>query len=168
MCITVLYILHYFIAFYTVVWPLLNLFIKQCCNNNTGQLVSKMWLRKGVLDFFLLLILKCGINTCSPLNYSERFEFKILSINHPLYVIAPGNRDEITDISDIFNPDTWFPIEINVPDTFIAAWQNIESAWSFASDYFSMSNDEMSTMESTKTHYMFEYFHKNHFILNYK
>lgn len=103
-----------------------------------------MWTRNSVLKFYLLLVVKCEFSTCSPLNYIEGFKFKIsASAYGPLNVIIPGNRDEITDISELFNPDYWFPIEINVPDTFMSAWEGIQSAWAFASDYFSMSNGEM-------------------------
>lgn len=47
------------------------------------------------------------------------------------------------DLSQIFSPDDWFPIEINVPDTVMNIWQGAESAWTAASDYFSMNNGEV-------------------------
>lgn len=81
---------------------------------------------------------------CSPLNYNDGFKIEISSVNLPLSVIIPEHRDEITDISEIFTTDYWFPIEINVPDTFIGAWHGVQSAWEFASDYFMMGNGEMS------------------------
>lgn len=86
----------------------------------------------------------CEFSMCLPSNYNDRLKFEISSVNQP---IVPGNRDEITDISDIFTPDYWFPIEINVPDTFMTAWESIESAWAYALDYFSMSSGEMSSTQ---------------------
>lgn len=77
---------------------------------------------------------------CLPLYYDKNFEF-IIPITSNVMLLPSGVR---VDINDIFSPDYWFPIEINVPDTFIGAWQNIGSAWQFASDYLSMSNAEMS------------------------
>lgn len=47
------------------------------------------------------------------------------------------------DLSQIFSPDDWFPIEINVPDTVMNIWQGVESAWTAASDYFSMDNGQV-------------------------
>lgn len=47
------------------------------------------------------------------------------------------------DPSQIFSPDDWFPIEINVPDTVMNIWQGVESTWTAASDYFSMNNGEV-------------------------
>lgn len=50
-----------------------------------------------------------------------------------------GNR---IDFSQFFSFDDIFPIEINVPDTIMSAWQGIESTWTAAADYFSMNEDE--------------------------
>lgn len=111
------------------------------------NLIPKMWIQKIVLKICLLFIVKCEFSSCLPLNHIEVFKFKISSANYPLNVIIPGNRDEITDISEIFTTDYWFPIEINVPDTFISAWEGAQSAWAFASDYFAMGNGEMSSTQ---------------------
>lgn len=46
------------------------------------------------------------------------------------------------DFTQLFSPDDWFPIEINVPDTVMDIWQGVGSAWTAASDYFSMNNEE--------------------------
>lgn len=43
--------------------------------------------------------------------------------------------------SQIISPDDWFPIEINVPDTIMSAWQGVELAWMAASEYFSSNNE---------------------------
>lgn len=109
-----------------------------------------MWARKSLLKFSLLLLVKCELSTCSPLDYSDGLRYKIVPTAsiHPLNVFIPGNRDEITDISEIFTTDYWFPIEINVPDTFISAWEGAQSAWAFASDYFSMGNGEMPSPQA--------------------
>lgn len=108
-----------------------------------------MLTRKSLVRFSLLLIVKCALAACSPFDNNGDLKHKIVSpaVNHPLNVIIPGNRDEITDISEIFTTDYWFPIEINVPDTFISAWEAAESAWAFASDYFSMGNGEMPSAQ---------------------
>lgn len=105
-----------------------------------------MW-QNSVLKFSLLLIVRCEFSTCSPLNYSEGIKLEISSAYHPLNVIIPVNRDEITDISELFSPDYWFPIEINVPDSLMTAWENLGEVWAYASDYFSMNNNEMSHYE---------------------
>lgn len=55
------------------------------------------------------------------------------------YWTVEQNRIEF---SDFFSPDDWFPIEINVPDTIMSAWHGFESAWTAASDYFSMNYQE--------------------------
>lgn len=104
-----------------------------------------MWTRKSLSKFCLLLVVKCEFHSCSPLSESVGFNFEVSSANRPLNVIIPANRDEITDISELFTEDYWFPIEINVPDTFISAWHGLESAWTFASDYWSMGNGQMPT-----------------------
>lgn len=103
-----------------------------------------MLARKSVLIFCLLAIVKSELNACLVLKYDKGLKLRISETPIPFSAIIPGTRDEITDISEIFTVDYWFPIEINVPDAFMSAWQNIESAWEFASDYFSMSNGEMS------------------------
>lgn len=51
------------------------------------------------------------------------------------------------DFTQLFALDDIFPIEINVPDAIMSAWQGIESAWTAASDYFSMNEGEL--MQST-------------------
>lgn len=101
-----------------------------------------MWPRKSVFKFCLILIIESEFSMCSPINYNKGLNFEISYAAVPTTL---GNRDEITDISEIFTPDYWFPIEINVPDTFISAWQGIESAWQIASDYFSMGNIQLSS-----------------------
>lgn len=53
--------------------------------------------------------------------------------------IIENNR---IDIPDIFSPDYWFPIEINVPDTIMSVWHSAMDVWMATSDYFSMNNDE--------------------------
>lgn len=53
------------------------------------------------------------------------------------------HRQQPPDFGSLFNPDNWFPIEINVPDTAMSAWQNFGDAWSAVNDYFSMGNQEM-------------------------
>lgn len=104
-----------------------------------------MWTREIVLKFYLLFFFM--FNVCSvPLSSNRELTFGMPSLN----VLHIDNRDQITDISEIFTPDYWFPIEINVPDTFMSAWNSIKSAWTFTSDYFTMGN-------ITRHHYTFEY-----------
>lgn len=103
-----------------------------------------MWTSQIILKFHLVLIFMCEYNTCSPLYYNHGLTFRITSGIGPWNVQHPGNRDEITDIAAIFTPEYWLPIEINVPDTFLSAWNGIGSAWTLAADYFSMGNSEMS------------------------
>lgn len=95
------------------------------------SIVSMMSSRKILLKLYLLLVVKCEFDTCSPLNYNGNLKFA------PPFVSVQIPRKPDT-INDIFSPDSWFPIEINVPDTFLGAWASIESAWQFTSDYWSM------------------------------
>lgn len=53
-----------------------------------------------------------------------------------------GVGDNRIDFMDIFSPDNYLPIEINVPDTFMGFWQGVNSAWETASGYFSSMNGE--------------------------
>lgn len=46
------------------------------------------------------------------------------------------SEDNEIDFAQLFSPDYWFPIEINVPDTIQSTWQGIQSTWTFVSETF--------------------------------
>lgn len=72
------------------------------------------------------------------LNLQYDYENQIESFQHQWIV-----EQHRVDFTQFFSPDDWFPIEINVPDTVMDIWQGVGSAWTAASDYFSMNNEEM-------------------------
>lgn len=71
-----------------------------------------------------------------PVSYGVTFD------SFPPHIIIDDNR---IDFSQLFSPDDWFPIEINVPDTIMGAWHGFESAWNAASDYFSNNGETPQT-----------------------
>lgn len=117
-----------------------------------------MWLRKDSLLLLSVTLINCGFCIHLPSNYRQiGYSVPIVPIVSPHFVVQ-GNRDDtdITDIYDLFSPDYWFPIEINVPDTVMSAWDSFGAAWSAASDYFSMGEEGMErhSVKFIKTHHI--------------
>lgn len=91
----------------------------------------------NLLQFLLLLFAYVRINTSSPVTSAQFY--------HQYYVDSNGRQwilKQDPGIGSIFNPSDWLPIEINVPDTVIGAWHGLQYAWTTASDYFSMANQD--------------------------
>lgn len=81
-----------------------------------------------VVLYLILQFIQFG--HCNDLSPSQSYGVHIES--SPEYWIIEQNRIEFSDFIDVL-----FPIEINVPDTVMSAWEGIGSAWTAASDYFS-------------------------------
>lgn len=99
-----------------------------------------MWIKKCVFCFFLQFIQLIFCTNLRP-KFQPRQDYGIQFEPSEDYLIYDDNRIEL---SDLFSPDYWFPIEINVPDTIMGAWQGIGSAWTAASDFFAMGNNEQT------------------------
>lgn len=101
--------------------------------------VSRMSLFKCIfICVFIFRLLICQFVASDQYVVNIQFEFG--SQIKPLqqqWIVEPQR----VDFSQLFSPDDWFPIEINVPDTAMDIWHGAQSAWTFASDYFSMENE---------------------------
>lgn len=108
--------------------------------------VKMLLLQKSASVFLLLALVDCGLSDHLPINYNNRFGYAVPIVSIPPHLIVHDNR--VVELSDIFSPEAWldtlFPIEINVPDTVMSAYDSFESAWSAASDYFSMGEEGTS------------------------
>lgn len=105
---------------------------------------SKMLVHKSGIVLMFIVFIDCGL--CRK-DQSVSIEYNVPLAAFPSHWILHENRidptDEYFSPGDFFSPDDFFPIEINVPDTVISAWDSLNTAWSTASDYFSMGQGEM-------------------------
>lgn len=104
-----------------------------------SRFLSTMWIEKSIFVCMLFIFNNGIILVQSIPQDDEQVLYGVTFDSFPPHIIIGDDR---IDFSQLFSPDDWFPIEINVPDTVMGAWHGIQSAWNAASDYFS-SNGEM-------------------------
>lgn len=93
--------------------------------------------------FLSLLLIECGFCIYLPINHNRQLEYGVSLYPIQPHFIIPiqSHQDNREELSDYFSADYWLPIEINVPDTVISAWDTAGAAWIAASDYFSMGEE---------------------------
>lgn len=101
--------------------------------------------QKSVLLILFFIFFECGFSASFPPNAHNQFEYASPIGPH---IILSGDRVEFTDF---FSPDDWFPVEINVPDTVMSAWDSFGAAWEFASDYLSMEEQPSTPTQYQQT-----------------
>lgn len=84
---------------------------------------------------------KFAVSNDDPQVFNPKFDYGTQIEAFQLHWIFEQDRD----LSQYFSPDDFFPIEINVPDTVMDIWQGVGSAWTAASDYFSMNGEVQRT-----------------------
>lgn len=95
--------------------------------------------RKCDFLFVLLILFECGYSANFPLNTNRQFEYAVPNNPIPGHLVISQNGIEF---SDFFSPDDWFPVEINVPDAIMSAYDSFGAAWQLASDFFSMDEEQ--------------------------
>lgn len=99
--------------------------------------------QRSVWLILLVVFCECGSSASFPPNAHNQYQYASPIGPH---IIISGDRIEF---SDFLSPDDWFPVEINVPDTVMSAWDSVGAAWEFASDYFSMEEQPSTQYQQT-------------------